>query len=113
MAKINDREARAYQGDVFGLAEACIGEGVAAYIAPLWEVSDAPARILATTLYRELVLRRASIGAALRRARQATRKRCEAQAVAGKVDISWASMVLYGNPTDQLFSALGTELPGA
>ena len=43
-----------------------------------------------------------------------TRQLCEAQAGPGQAaDISWAGVVLYGNPTDQLYTALGAELPGA
>jgi peptidoglycan hydrolase-like protein with peptidoglycan-binding domain len=111
-AMTSDREPSRYQGEVYGLAEACIQEGVSAYVAPLWQVGDEPARLLATTLYRALLLDRTTVGAALRQARMATRRLCEDRSRTGGVaDISWASVVLYGNPTDRLFAALGTDLP--
>jgi CHAT domain-containing protein len=96
-----------YRGEVFGLADACVREGVSSYIAPLWPIGDDAACTMATALYRCLLLERATLGAALLDARRRTRALCEAQrARGGAADISWASVVLYGDPTDRLFDAL-------
>jgi hypothetical protein len=93
-----------YQGDVFGLATACINQGVAAYIAPLWPVQDVLAAELAADFYRELVLKRASVGEALRRAKVRARGATAAGEAARQ--LTWASFVLYGDPTQQLLRSL-------
>ncbi|MCA9682548.1 MAG: CHAT domain-containing protein [Myxococcales bacterium] len=93
---------RSYQGEVYGFAEACIREGVRAVIAPLWKISDRAGRVLATNLYQSLLFSRATVGAALRQARLAARDVADVGDAGGR-DISWAGMVLYGNPTDRLF----------
>jgi CHAT domain-containing protein len=103
-----------YQGDVFGLATAFINQAVAAYIAPLWPVDDAVAAQLAVDFYRALLLDRVSLGEALRRAK-VTAKQCllgpngETEAVAPpSVVLSWAGVVLYGDPTPRLLESLWT-----
>jgi len=93
-----------YQGDVFGLATACINQGVAAYVAPLWPVQDALAAELAADFYRELLLNRASVGEALRRAK--VRARGTAGAGGDARQLTWASFVLYGDPTQLLLRSL-------
>lgn len=93
-----------YQGDVFGLATACINQGVAAYIAPLWPVQDVLAAELAADFYRELVVTRVSVGEALRRAKVRARGRRAAGGAARQ--LTWASFVLYGDPTQQLLRSL-------
>ena len=97
--------ASRYQGDVFGLATAFINQGVAAYIAPLWEVDDEVATQLAIDFYRGLLLDRLSLGEALREARVLAKQEWASppRAVA-----SWASMVLYGDPTPRLLESLWT-----
>ncbi len=92
-------EAR--HGEVYGIAETCIRDGVNAFIAPLWPIHDESARVLATEFYRRLLLQRATVGVALQRARVATRKVWETTRE-GTSDISWAGMVLFGNPTERL-----------
>ena len=95
--------ASRYQGDVFGLATACINQGVAAYIAPLWPVQDVLAADLAAEFYRELLLHRASVGEALRRAKV----RARGGKSGGEArQLTWASFVLYGDPTQQLLRSL-------
>jgi CHAT domain/Clostripain family len=93
-----------YQGDVFGLATACINQGVAAYVAPLWPVQDVLAAELAADFYRELLLNRASVGEALRRAK--VRARGSRGAAADARQLTWASFVLYGDPTQLLLRSL-------
>lgn len=96
---------RRYQGDVFGLATACINQGVAAYIAPLWPVEDALAAQLATDFYGRLLLKRLSVGEALCQAkRKAYAAMSSDQATARQ--LTWASFVLYGDPTQQLLRTL-------
>jgi CHAT domain-containing protein len=93
-----------YQGDVFGLATACINQGVAAYVAPLWPVPDVLAAELAANFYRELLLNRASVGEALRRAK--VRAHTGTGAGAGARHLAWAGFVLYGDPTQLLLRSL-------
>ncbi|HVH98600.1 MAG TPA: CHAT domain-containing protein, partial [Enhygromyxa sp.] len=98
-----DARASVYQGDVHGMAEACIREGVNAFIAPLWQIHDESARLLAAEFYRCLLLRRSTVGVALHHARVHVRKSWEA--TRGRTDlgdISWTGMVLFGNPTERL-----------
>jgi hypothetical protein len=108
-----DAAANRYQGDVFGLATACINQGVAAYVAPLWPVRDVLAAELAADFYRELVVKRASVGEALRRAK--VRARGAAAAGEAAHQLAWASFVLYGDPTQQLLRSLwsGSAPPAA
>src|SRR5205823_3119236 len=63
-----------YQGDVFGLATAFINQGVAAYLGPLWPIGDAVALQMATDFYSALLLERASLGEALRWAKQEAKR---------------------------------------
>lgn len=97
--------ASRYQGDVFGLATAFINQGVAAYIAPLWLVNDEVAMQMAIDFYRALLLDRLSLGEALRQARVLAKQEWASppRAVA-----SWASLVLYGDPTPRLLESLWT-----
>lgn len=103
-----------YQGDVFGLASAFINQGVAAYIGPLWPVNDAMALQIATDFYRALLPGRLSLGEALRQAKQSARQisapaRGDAPArppASTRVGLSWAGMVLYGDPAARLTESL-------
>lgn len=97
--------ASRYQGDVFGLATAFITQGVAAYIAPLWPVDDEVATQLAIDFYRALLLDRLSLGEALRQARLLAK---HPWASPPRAVASWASLVLYGNPTPRLLESLWT-----
>lgn len=99
-------------GDVSGLATACINQGVASYIAPLWPVNDAVARELARRFYRELLRERYSVGEALRRAKvsiwEESQKSGEAESLPAKMALTWASFVLYGDPTAKLLQSMWT-----
>ena len=104
-----------YQGDVFGLATAFINQAVAAYIAPLWPVDDGVAAQLAIDFYRALLLDRASLGEALRHAKVLAKRDLLGESPGSdqtlpppRVALSWASMVLYGDPTQRLLEALWT-----
>lgn len=95
--------ANHYQGEVYGMAEACIRAGVNAFVAPLWKVHDESARMLASEFYRRLLLEHASVGVALQQARIHVGKAwASLRSDAGLADISWAGMVLFGNPTERL-----------
>lgn len=110
-------ESRAikYQGNVFGLATACINEGVAAFIAPLWPIDDLLAQQIALTFYHELFSERASLGEALRRAKAGARRIATPSETDGDdtgawASLGWASLVLYGDATEEMFQALaGSE----
>ena len=104
-----------YQGDVFGLATAFINQAVAAYIGPLWPVDDGVAAQLAIDFYRALLIERASLGEALRRAKVLAKadilgesSGADQPLLPPRVALSWASMVLYGDPTPRLLEALWT-----
>lgn len=102
-AMTDDRAASVYQGEIYGMAEACIRVGVNAYVGPLWRVLDESACMLATELYRNLLLKRSTIGAALRLARTRVRATWERRrGGSGTGDVSWAGMVLFGNPTERI-----------
>ena len=101
-----------YQGNVFGLATAFINQGVAAYIAPLWPIDDMLAQHIALEFYRQLLCERTTLGEALRRAK-ASARRSRTPSSASRRDgheawagLGWASLVLYGDPTEELFQAL-------
>ncbi len=111
-----------YQEHVHGLATAFLVPGVTAYVAPLWPIDDRAAMLAATDFYQALVLDRATLGEALRLAKRAALSRLPeldpdaAHAsipVTATVGLSWASLVLYGDPTATLMQRLGTLLEDA
>lgn len=105
---IGEATPRRYHGQVHGMAEACIRAGVGAYVAPLWRIHDDSARLLACELYRLLLPEGRTIGVALQQARLRVRKIWEARrGDAGLGDISWAGMVLFGNPAARLRETMG------
>jgi CHAT domain-containing protein len=73
-----------------GLAAAFLRAGAAGYISPLWSVDDRDASALAVMFYEELLRERQPIGKCLMAA-----KRAQAESSS----ITWASYVLYGDPT--------------
>ena len=88
-----------YQGTVHGMADACIRAGVSAFIAPLWKIHDESAKLLATSFYRALLLDRTTIGVAMQQARLQVKKTWNMRrGDTGLGDISWAGVVLFGNP---------------
>jgi hypothetical protein len=109
----SDQPRRRYQGNVFGLATAFINQGVAAYIAPLWPIDDLLAQHIALEFYRYLLSERLTLGEALRRAKAEARRVSYPDAAEGEIPtggawagLGWASLVLYGDPTEELFQAL-------
>ncbi|MCX4242704.1 CHAT domain-containing protein [Paraliomyxa miuraensis] len=105
---IDDAAPSQYHGNVHGMAEACIRAGVGAYVAPLWRIHDDSARLLANEFYRLLLLEDRTIGIALQRARMRVRKIWAVRrGDAGLGDISWAGMVLFGNPGARLRESSG------
>ena len=55
------------------MASAALGQGVPAYIGPLWKISETDAKNLAAAFYEALLLRRTSLGEALALARRSVR----------------------------------------
>jgi hypothetical protein len=107
------RPARKYQGNVFGLATAFINQGVAAYVGPLWPIDDLLAQHIALEFYHQLLDKRATLGEALRRAKAsaralafATQPGQDPQSESVWAGLGWASLVIYGDPTEELFQAL-------
>lgn len=67
------------------------------YIGTLWPVSDKPAGDFASNFYR-LVLRGETLGNAIKQARVNSFQRLKYS------DLTWAAYVLYGDPTEKIFS---------
>jgi hypothetical protein len=78
-----------------GLAAAFIRAGAAGYVSPLWSIDDREASSLAAEYYRALLEEHLPIGECLRRAKRAQ---------ARTESITWASLVLYGDPTFSIFT---------
>jgi esterase/lipase superfamily enzyme len=109
-----------YQGDVFGLATAFINQSVAAYIAPLWPVDDRIATELAVSFYYALLAERLSLGESLYRAKAEVRRWLNERdgdspdvVVIPRQVLSWASVILYGDPTRRLLESLWSPQIGA
>ena len=112
---------RGYHDGVYGMASAALGQGVAAYLAPLWKLTDGDARNLAAAFYHALLLRRTSLGEALALARRLVKEgRLDFDDLATSVvegpreddarpsicSAGWTAMVLYGDPTPTLLQRL-------
>jgi pimeloyl-ACP methyl ester carboxylesterase len=113
---------RQYHNNVFGLATAFINNGVAAYIAPLWPINDLLAQFIAIKFYSQLLCERATLGEALRRAKAEARRQAypddaelNGDSSQAWASLGWASLVLYGDPTEEMFQALagGSHQAGA
>jgi CHAT domain-containing protein len=114
-------ERRGYHDGVYGMASAALGQGVPAYIAPLWKISETDAKNLAAAFYEALLLRRTSLGEALALARTSVRDGEEDLDVlitrmqqgpqegdAARIvrSAGWTGMVLYGDPTPTVMQRL-------
>ena len=116
---------RRFRGNVFGLATAFLTQGVAAYVAPLWPIDDVLAQFIGLNFYRQLLSERVTLGESLRRAKSDARRvaypeftkesggtacSTDESGEAAWASLGWASLVLYGDPTEELFQALaGSE----
>lgn len=102
-----------YQTDVYGLSSAFNAHGVRGYIAPLWPIDDEVAVLMATEFYCRVLLDRRSLGEAVFLAKRTARRMLVGtpDAAGGshlvpQTALSWASVVLYGDPTQRLFQTL-------
>jgi len=116
-SSMGESVAAGYQSNVFGLATAFINEGVTAYVGPLWPISDSVALQMAKDFYESLLLERDSVGEALRfakiRAKEATLGDLEPTSFFGThTGLSWASLILYGDPTMKLMDTIGMSSLG-
>jgi hypothetical protein len=91
-----------YHDGVYGMASAALGQGVAAYVGPLWKIAESDAKNLAADFYEALLLRRTSVGEALAFAR----RRLKSEQSAG-----WTGLVLYGDPTPTVMQRLSPSDP--
>lgn len=113
--------AHRYHDGVYGLASAALGQGVAAYVGPLWRIVDADAVRLAEVFYHALLLRRLSLGEALAVARKLVKSGADEEdpalllplgepaepEVSGQAKTTgWAGMALYGDPTPTILQRL-------
>ena len=108
------------------MASAALGEGVAAYLGPLWKIKDADAKNMAAAFYEALLMRRASLGDALSLARRSVREGQpdldQLTAVPESADsegwprlpqsAGWTGMVLYGDPTPTVLQRLSPSDAG-
>jgi hypothetical protein len=115
-AGMDSEKSSRYQSNVFGLSTAFINQGVTAYMGPLWPINDAVALQIAKDFYNELLLARSTLGDALHFAKSQARKMTVGAAEAsehkvvqfgGLTSQSWASLILYGDPTMKLLDSLG------
>jgi CHAT domain-containing protein len=112
---------RNYHDGVYGMATAALSQGVAAYVGPLWKISDMDAKNVAAAFYEALLIRRTSLGEALALARRSVREgepdldelvtRPPQQIGSGRDpstvrSTGWAGMVLYGDPTPTILQRL-------
>lgn len=109
-----------YHDGVYGMASAALSQGVAAYVGPLWKVSDTDAKNVAAAFYEALLIRRTSLGEALSLARRSVREgvpdldelmtRPPVEIGSGHEtgirSTGWAGMVLYGDPTPTILQRL-------
>jgi CHAT domain-containing protein len=110
-----------YHDGVYGMATAALSQGVAAYVGPLWKISDTDAKNMAAAFYEALLIRRTSLGEALALARRSVREgepdldelvtrstRGFVPSVENAIPRSagWAGMVLYGDPTPTVLQRL-------
>jgi tetratricopeptide (TPR) repeat protein len=93
-----------YEGQVFGIGSAFLLAGVKNYIGTFWVVHDEESVLFATAFYRSLASG-LSLGKALLQARQ------EIIRQKGWESLTWASYMLYGDPTFTLLPAAGERLP--
>jgi tetratricopeptide (TPR) repeat protein len=83
---------RRYEGHAFGIGSAFLLAGVRNYVGTFWVVHDEESVQFATSYYGALAAG-ASLGAALLRARHAVARE------RGRQGLTWASYLLYGDPT--------------
>ncbi|NQV25517.1 MAG: CHAT domain-containing protein [Rhodopirellula sp.] len=102
-----------WQSDVFGLGSAFTAHGVSGYLAPLWPINDDVAVLMATEFYSRLLLERESLGEALFHARQTAKTlligphgESQGSRMPARTALSWAGLVLYGDPAQRLFDSL-------
>jgi CHAT domain/Clostripain family len=112
--------SQSYHDGVYGMATAALSQGVAAYVGPLWRISDTDAKNMAAAFYEALLIRRTSLGEALALARRSVREgepdldelitRTAGMALSQENVIprsaGWAGMVLYGDPTPTVLQRL-------
>ena len=111
---------QSYHDGVYGMATAALSQGVAAYVGPLWKISDTDAKNMAAAFYEALLIRRTSLGEALALARRSVREGepdldelvtrtagiVSSQETGTPRSAGWAGMVLYGDPTPTVLQRL-------
>ena len=85
-----DNKTKNNQGS-FGLANSFMISGVKHYIGPLWDVPDEPASNFSIQFYK-YITQGYSVGNAIKNARNEMIRNND-------LDVSWASYILYGDPT--------------
>jgi hypothetical protein len=116
-----DGAGHRFHDGLYGMASAALGRGVAAYVGPLWRLTETDAKNLAAAFYEALLLRRASIGEALALARRSVKRGqpdLDELVISGHAAWNgtddgrdpqasgWTGMVLYGDPTPTVLQRL-------
>jgi len=116
-----------YHDGIYGMASAALGQGVAAYLGPLWKISETDAKNIAAAFYEALLLRRASLGEALALARRSVKVgEPDLDELVTSADASphhdlerevprsagWTGMVLYGDPTPTVLQRISPSDAG-
>jgi CHAT domain-containing protein len=89
---------------VFGLPTTFTNKGATAYLGPIWPIGDSVAFQMGVDFYSGLLLERATVGEALFVAKRNAKQRLEDVHFP---DLSWASMISYGDFTMKLLDSLG------
>jgi hypothetical protein len=111
--KGTEKPTGGYHDGIYGMASAALGQGVAAYVGPLWKISETDAKNIAAAFYEALLMRRTSLGEALSLARRSVKvgepdlDELVTRTATGRVDTElevprsagWTGMALYGDPT--------------
>ena len=118
---------RGYHDGIYGMASAALGQGVAAFVGPLWKISETDAKNLAAAFYEALLLRRTSLGEALALARRSVRigqpdldelVTLHESGSEGDPELEvpkssgWTGMALYGDPTPTILQRLSPSDAG-
>ncbi|GAA4463996.1 hypothetical protein GCM10023156_49910 [Novipirellula rosea] len=105
-AGMNTSSQSRFRTNVYGLGTAFTNNGTTAYLGPLWPIGDFVAGQMATDFYKGLLLERSTVGESLFTAKRNAKQRIEG-ALAG--DLSWASMVAYGDSRMKLLDSIGVD----
>ena len=93
--------------EALGMAGAALRQGVTAFIAPLWKIREIDADHASEVFYESLLLKRFSVGESLASVRRSFLRPPQGRLAApADVNLAWATLVLYGDPTPTILQRL-------